>query len=74
MPAFSSNFFGDKIFLKLKVSADFRANRPKFRGNYVFYLNDITPSNEVESVEKKRLHGSPFLYFDPIMFEKRSDT
>ena len=27
MPPFSSNFQGDKIFLKLKVSADFRANR-----------------------------------------------
>ena len=53
MPPFSSNFFGDKIFLKLKVSADFRANRPKFRGNYVFYLYDITPRNEVESVEEK---------------------
>ena len=47
--AFSSNFLGDKIFRKLKVSADFRANHPKFRGNCVFYLNDIIPKNEVES-------------------------
>ena len=38
MPAFSSNFLGDKIFRKEKVSADFRADRPKFRGNCVFYL------------------------------------
>ena len=45
MPAFSSNFLGDKTFRKLKVSADFRANRPKFHGNCVFCLNDITPKN-----------------------------
>ena len=32
MPPFSSNFQGDKIFLKLKVSADFRANREGGRG------------------------------------------
>ena len=53
MPAFSSNFLGDKIFSKLEVSADFRANRPKFRGNCMFYLNDITPTNEVESLQEK---------------------
>ena len=53
MRAFSSNFLGDKIFSKLEVSADFRANRPKFRGNCVFYLNDITPRNEVESLQEK---------------------
>ena len=35
MPAFSSNFLGDEIFRKLKVSADFRGNCPKFRGNCV---------------------------------------
>ena len=51
--AFSSNFLGYKIFRKLKVSADFRANRSKFRGNCVFYLNDITPRNEVESLQEK---------------------
>ena len=33
--AFSSNFLGDKIFRKLKVSADFGV---KFLGNCVFYL------------------------------------
>ena len=71
MPVFSSNFLGDKIFLKLKVSADFWANHPKLRGNCV--LNDITPRNEVESGRKRSL-GSPFSYFHPIMFEKRSDT
>ena len=38
MPAFSSNFLGDKFFRKVEVSADFRANRPKFRGNCVFHL------------------------------------
>ena len=38
IPAFSSNFVGDEIFRKLKVSADFLANRPKFRENCVFYL------------------------------------
>ena len=38
MPVFSSNFLGDKMFRKLKVSTDFRANHPKFRGNCVFYL------------------------------------
>ena len=53
MPAFSSNFLGDKIFRKLKVSADFRANRPKFRGNCVLYLNDITPRDEFESLQEK---------------------
>ena len=40
MPAFSSNFRGDKIFCKPKVSADFWVNRPKFRGNCVFYLQE----------------------------------
>ena len=53
MPAFSSNFLGDKIFRKLKASADFRANHPKFRGSCVFYLNDITPRNEFESLQEK---------------------
>ena len=38
MSAFSSNLLGGKIFHKLKVSADFQANRPKFRGDCVFYL------------------------------------
>ena len=38
MPTFLSNFFGDKIFQKLKVSADFWANCQKFHGNCVFYL------------------------------------
>ena len=38
MQAFWSNFLRDKIFRKLKVVADFRVNRPKFHGNYVFYL------------------------------------
>ena len=49
----ASNFLGDKCFRKLKVSSDFRANRPKFRGNYVFYVNDITPRNEAESLQEK---------------------
>ena len=53
MPAFSSDFLGDKIFRKLKVAADFRANRLKFCGNCVFCLNDITPRSEVESLQKK---------------------
>ena len=53
MPAFSSNFLGDKIFRKLKASADFRVNHPKFRGSCVFYLNDITPWNEFESLQEK---------------------
>ena len=43
IPAFLSNFLGDKIFRKLKVSADFRANRSKFRGNCVFYLKSYNP-------------------------------
>ena len=60
MPAFSSNFMGDKIFRKVKVYADFQANRQKSLRNCVFYL--------------KRSHGSLFSYFDPIMFEKRSDA
>ena len=38
MPAFSSNFLGDEIFRKLKVSADFRVNRQKLHGNCVFHL------------------------------------
>ena len=38
MLAFSSNFLGDEIFRNLKVSADFRVNRPKFGGNCVFCL------------------------------------
>ena len=38
MPASSSDFLGDKIFRKLKVSADFQVNRSKFRGKCVFYL------------------------------------
>ena len=54
MPAFLSNFLGDKVFGKLKVSANFRGNRPKFRGNCVFYINDITPRNEVESLQKEK--------------------
>ena len=58
--AFSSNFLEDKIFRKLKVSADFRANRPKFRGNCVFYLNDITPRNEVESLQEKDCMAAHF--------------
>ena len=37
MPVFSSNFLGYKIFRKLKVSADFRADRADYRGNCVFY-------------------------------------
>ena len=43
MPTFSSNFLGDKIFHKLKVSADFRTNRLKFRGHYVFCLKSYDP-------------------------------
>ena len=57
MPAFSPNFLGDKVFFKLKVFPNFRANRPKFRGNCVFCLNDITPGNEVSA--RERSHGSP---------------
>ena len=72
MAVFSSNLLGDKIFRNLKVSAGFWVNRPKFHGNCVFQ-NDIAPRNDVESLQKKRSHGSPFSYFDP-MFEKRSDT
>ena len=37
MSVFSSNFLGYKSFRKLKVSADFQVNPPKFRGNCVFY-------------------------------------
>ena len=58
MQAFWSNFLRDKIFRKLKVFADFRVNHPKFLGNSVFCLNDITPRNEVKSARKKS-HGSP---------------
>ena len=60
MPAFSSHFLGDKIFCKLKVSADFRANSPKFRGNYVLYLNHITPRNEVDSLPEKNRMAAHF--------------
>ena len=38
MADFLPNFLGDKIFRKLNVSADFRANWPTFIGNCVFYL------------------------------------
>ena len=38
MTAFSSNLLGDKIFRKLKVSADFWVNRLKFHGNCMFCL------------------------------------
>ena len=44
MPAFSSNFLGNKFFRKMKVSVDFRVNRTKFRGNCVFYLKLYNPS------------------------------
>ena len=60
MPSFSSNFLGDKIFRKVKVSADFRANRPKFRGSCVFYLNDITPRDEVKSLQEKDCMAAHF--------------
>ena len=53
MPAFSPNFLGGKIFCKLKVSADFQANCPKFHGYCVFYLNDITRRNEGGSLQEK---------------------
>ena len=48
MPAFLLNFLGDKISRKLKVP-----NRPKFRGHCVFHLNNITPRNEVESMQEQ---------------------
>ena len=67
MPAFPSNFLANKIFRKLKVFADFRVNHPKFLGNSVFCLNDISPRNEVKSARKKS-HGSPS---DNVRTEKR---
>ena len=60
MTAFWSNFLGDKIFHKLKVSADFQLNCPKFRENRVFYLNDITPRNEFESLQEKDCMAAHF--------------
>ena len=60
MPVFLSNFMGDKLFRKLKVSADFRANRPKFRENCVFYLKDITPRNEAASLQEKDYMAAHF--------------
>ena len=65
MPAFSSNFQGDKIFGKLKVSANLWANHPKFHENSVFYLNDRTLRNEVESLQEKDCMAA---------HKKRSDT
>ena len=52
MPAFSSNFLGDKFFHKLKASTDFQANHPRFHGNCVFCLHDITPRNGAESLQE----------------------
>ena len=60
MLAFSSNFLGDEIFRKLKVSPDFRANRPNFRGNCVFYPNDIVPRKKVESLQEKDCMAAHF--------------
>ena len=60
MPGFLSNFLGDKFFRKLKVSADFRANRSKFRENCVFYLKDITPRNEAASLQEKDYMAAHF--------------
>ena len=48
-----NGFQGDKNFCKLKVSIDFWAIHLKFHGNCVFYLNDIIPRNEVESLQEK---------------------
>ena len=41
MPSFLSNFLGDQIFRKLRVSTDFRAIHSKFYGNYVVSGVDI---------------------------------
>ena len=60
MPAFSSKIFG-----KLKVSADFWVNQPKFCENCVFYLNDTTLRNKDESLQEKDCMAAN---------KKRSDT
>ena len=59
MPAFSSNLLGDKIFESFL----------RFSGE----LPEIPWKLCVVSA-RKRSHGSPFSYFDPMMFGKRSGT
>ena len=61
MLAFSCNFLGNKNICKLKISPDFWVNCPKFRGNCVFYLNDITLRNEVEPLQEKDHMAAHFL-------------
>ena len=52
MPHFSSNFLSDIIFRKLKVFADiWRIARNSVET--VFYLNDITPRKEVQSLQEQ---------------------
>ena len=58
--AFSSNFLGDEIFRKTEGFRRFLVNHPEFCGNCVFYLNDITPRNEVESLQEKDCMAAHF--------------
>ena len=67
MPSFSLNFLSEKLFQKLKIA------RTSVE-TVCFIQNDITPRNENDISTRKRLHERPCSHFDPIIFEKRSNT